>query len=277
MPVPVIAIMLFSAALSASWNAVIKGAGNKLNMTILMIGAAGLLGALALPFLARPAPAAWPFLAASAACSVGYYVVVARAYHVADLSQTFPIMRGAAPLLVALTSRMALGEGLSGPAWIGIAMISSGILCLAASSLRARAPGLGLALVNAVLIAAYTLIDGRGVRVSGAPLTYCMWVYVLTSVPLVGWACASRRSGFARYALQRWRLGLGGGVVAIVIYITTLWAMTVAPVAIVAALRETSILFTVALSAFVLKERVGLRRAAMVCAIAGGVMVLRLA
>ena len=172
---------------------------------------------------------------------------------------------------------MVIGERLSGPAWVGVALISSGILCMAASSLRSRAAGIGLALTNAVLIACYTLIDGLGVRRSGTPVSYCLWVYVFTSVPLLAWACASGRAEFLRYAARRRYLGLGGGAVAIAIYVTTLWAMTVAPVAIVAALRETSILFAVALSALVLKEPVGLRRVAMVCAIASGVMVLRLA
>jgi drug/metabolite transporter (DMT)-like permease len=277
MPFPVIAMMLFSASLSASWNAVIKGAENKLYVTILMTGAAGLLGALVLPFLARPDPAAWPFLAASAACSVVYYAVVARAYHVADLSQTFPIMRGTAPLLVAMSSWLVVGERLSGAGWIGVGLICSGILCLAASSLRAGAAGLGLALVNAALIAVYTLIDGLGVRRSGTPMAYCLWVYVLTSIPLAGWACLFRRKEFVPYVRRHRYLGLAGGAVAIAIYLSTLWAMTVAPVAIVAALRETSILFAVAISAVVLKEPVGSRRVAMVCAIAGGVMVLRLA
>jgi len=277
MSFPVIALMMVSASLSASWNAVIKGAGNKLYMTILMTGGAGLLGALALPFLAAPARAAWPFIAASAACSVLYYAVVAKAYHVADLSQAYPVMRGSAPMLVALTSGLVLGERLSLAAWAGIGLISCGILALAASSLRRSGKGLGLALLNAAIIATYTLIDGVGVRRSGAPAAYAMWVYALTAAPLVAWACVTDRAAFGRYVAERTGLGLLGGVVAIATYGTTLWAMTVAPVAMVAALRETSILFATVISALVLKERVGPRRLAMVCAIAGGAMMLRLA
>jgi len=277
MSFPVIALMMVSASLSASWNAVIKGAGNKLYMTILMTGGAGLLGALALPFMAVPARAAWPFIAASAALSVLYYAVVAKAYHVADLSQAFPVMRGSAPLLVALTSGLVLGERLSLAAWSGVGLISCGIITLAASSLGRSRKGVGFALVNAVIIASYTLIDGLGVRRSGALASYGMWIYVLTAAPLVAWAFITDRTGFGRYVGERAGLGLLGGLVAIATYSTTLWAMTVAPVAMVAALRETSILFAVLISAVVLKERVGLRRLAMACAIAGGAMMLRLA
>jgi drug/metabolite transporter (DMT)-like permease len=276
MPLPVFAFLMVSASLSASWNAVVKGAGNKLHMTILMIGGSGLLGALALPFMACPARACWPYIAASSLCSVGYYAVLARAYHVADLSQTYPLMRGSAPLLVALASGLVFGERLSASAWLGVGLICSGIVCLAASSILNNKKGVGLALGNAVVIAAYTLIDGMGVRRSGAPAAYALWVYVVTAIPLLAWGFRTDGAAFGRYLVERRYLGLLGGIVGIAIYATTTWAMTVAPVAIVAALRETSILFAVAISALVLKERVGLRRIAMVCAIAGGVMVLRL-
>jgi len=277
MTFPIIALMLSAAALNASWNALVKGADDKMFMTILLVGAAGVLGALLLPFMAGPARASWPFIAASALCSAGYYVVVANAYHTADLSLTFPLMRGTAPLLVALASRFVVGERLSAPAWVGVGLICCGIIGLAASSLGHSAKGTGLALGNAVVIAAYTLIDGLGVRRSGAPVAYCLWIYLLASAPLAGWALSSRRAAFARYARERAGIAALGGVLSIATYATTLWAMTLAPVAVVAALRETSILFAVAISGLVLKERIGPRRIAMACAIAGGAMVLRLA
>ena len=276
MAVFVLVIMLCSAALSAGWNAVIKGADHKLYMTILMTGGAGLVGALALPFLPAPARAAWPFIAASAVCSIGYYVLVAQAYRVGDLSLVYPLMRGTAPLLVALGSQVVLGERLSAATWLGVGLICGGILCLAATALGQRGRGAGFALGNALIIAVYTSIDGLGVRLAGTPLTYALWIYLLTGLPLVGWALYQDRAGFVRYvAARRLLAGLGGGV-AVITYVTTLWAMTVAPVAVVAALRESSILFATMLSAWALKERVDVRRLVMVCAIAGGTMVLRL-
>lgn len=277
MPLPALLLMLCMASLSATWNALIKGADNKFYMTILVTAGAGLLGLAALPLLGHPAPASWPYIAASAGCSVVYYLLVAEIYHVADLSATYPLMRGTAPLLVALASRVALGERLSMPAWLGVALICLGILGLALSS-RGRSPkGVALALANAVVIAAYTLIDGKGARLSGASAAYGMWVYILTALPLVGWALLRHRQPFLAFVARRWPAGALGGLLGVLVYGTTLWAMTIAPVAVVAALRETSILFAVAISGWFLKERVGPRRAVLACAIAGGAMVLRLA
>jgi drug/metabolite transporter (DMT)-like permease len=276
MAVSVLLLMLGSAALNAGWNAVVKGAEHKLYMTILMTGGAGLVGALVLPFLPAPARAGWPFIAASAGCSIGYYVLVAQAYREGDLSLVFPLMRGTAPLLVALGSQLVLGERLSPATWLGVGLICGGILCLAATALGQRSRGAGFALANALVIAVYTSIDGLGVRRSGAPLAYALWIYLLTGLPLVAWALVRDRAGFVRYVAARRLLGTLGGGVAVITYVTTLWAMTVAPVAVVAALRESSILFATLLSAWVLKERVDVRRMVMVGAIAGGAMVLRL-
>jgi drug/metabolite transporter (DMT)-like permease len=277
MPVPALVLMLCMASLSATWNALVKGAENKLHMTVLMTVGSGLAALAALAFLPAPAPAAWPFIAVSASLSVVYYFVVAETYHVADMSATYPLMRGTAPLLVALCSRTVLGERLSPAAWLGVALICFGILGLAVSARGKNARGVLLALANAVVIAIYTLVDGAGVRRSGSPAAYGMWIYLLTSLPLAAWALARDARGFAAFAVRRWRAGALGGILGVTVYSTTLWAMTLAPIAVVAALRETSILFAVALSAFVLKERVGPRRAALACAIAGGAMLLRLA
>jgi drug/metabolite transporter (DMT)-like permease len=277
MPLPALVLMLCMASLSAIWNALIKGADNKLYMTILLTAMAGLAGLTALPFLGRPAPASWPFIAASAGCSVVYYFLVAEAYRLTDLSAAHPLMRGTAPMLVALASRVALGDHLSPAAWLGIGLICCGILGLAGSARGRSAKGTLLALANAGVIAVYTLIDGAGVRRSGAAVAYGMWVYILTALPMVAWALFRDPGGIVRYTARHGRVGALGGVLGVSVYATTLWAMTLAPVAVVAALRETSILFAVAISALVLKERVGPRRAVLACAIAGGAMVLRLA
>ena len=173
---------------------------------------------------------------------------------------------------------MAIGERLSGHAWAGVALISAGILGLALSSRGRSTKGAALALANAAVIAVYTLIDGRGIaplqRAGGLRHVGCTFS---PPCPLTAWALARNAKGFLGFAARRWQAGALGGALGIAVYSTTLWAMTIAPVAVVAALRETSILFAVAISAFVLKERVGPRRAVLACAIAGGAMVLRLA
>ncbi len=277
MSISVLAIVLFAASLHATWNAIVKGAGDKLFATIMVAGMAGLLAALGLPFLARPDPASWPFLAASACLQTGYFVLLARIYHLADMSQAYPLMRGTAPLLVSMASAWVIGERISPTAWVGIAVICCGIIGLSASSRQDNPRGRWLALGNAVVIAAYTLIDGLGVRRSAAPLSYTLWILVLSALPLVGWVLLTKRAAFGRYLARHLHQGAIGGFGTMASYGLALWAMTLAPVALVAALRETSILFATAISAFVLKEQLSHARIAMVCVIVAGTATLRLA
>lgn len=277
MSTPVLAVVVFAALLHATWNAIIKRAEHKLFSMILVTSAAGLLAALALPCLDRPAAASWPFLAASCCFQVGYYVLVAKVYRTADMSQCYPLMRGTAPLLVALASRLCIGEGLSWTAWGGVALICSGVTGMWLARGRGGARGMGLALGTAVLIAGYTLIDGLGVRRSGAPAAYTLWLSALTAVPLLSWALLTEKTAFLRYASGRLHQGLIGGIGTLASYGLALWAMTRAPVAMVAALRETSILFALGISAVFLKERPGRPRVVMACAIAAGAILMRLA
>ena len=127
-----------------------------------------------------------------------------------------------------------------------------------------------------MLIASYTLIDGAGVRRSGAPAAYTLWIFLLTGVPLLLWAISTRGKTFRRYVGRNWHLGLVGGFGTVASYGLALWAMTVAPVAVIAALRETSILFGTAISGFVLKEKISPIRIVGACVIAAGAIMLRL-
>ncbi|MBK1713033.1 EamA family transporter [Rubrivivax gelatinosus] len=274
----VLALVLLAAALHAGWNAIVKGARDTLLTTVMVAVCSAAIAALALPWLAAPAPASWPFIAASTVLQVGYFVLVARAYGAADMSLAYPLMRGSAPLLVALASAAVLHEPLSPAAWSGVTLLCAGILALALVGSRgAQRAGLGYALLNALVIAAYTLIDGAGVRRSGAPLAYTLWIYLLTGLPLTAWALLRRRPGFVAQLSKHWRVGLAAGAATIASYALALWAMTQAPVAVVAALRETSIVFAMLISGLVLKERLGLARVLAGCAIVAGAGVLRLA
>lgn len=276
MPLSVFGIVLFAALLHASWNAIVKGAPDKLLTTILVAASAAAISALALPFLAQPARESWPFLAASAVLQVGYYLLVARAYRGADMSQAYPLMRGTAPLLVALVSRFWLGEHLSTTAWAGVALICGGVLSLAFAGRGTNVQGVRAALLNAVVIASYTLIDGVGVRASGAPVAYTLWLNLLSGVPLLAWVLAARWRSFLPYARTHFSLGVVGGFGTLTSYGLALWAMTHAPVAVIAALRETSILFATVIAVAVLKEKLSPARIAAVCLIAAGAVVLRL-
>jgi drug/metabolite transporter (DMT)-like permease len=279
--ISVFLIVLLAAALHATWNAVVKGGGDKLLTTVLVTGSAALIAMVLLPFISMPARSSWPFIAGSTVLQIGYFVLVAQAYRIADMSATYPVMRGTAPLLVAVASVTFFKESLAPVAWLGVVTICVGILSMATARRTARSKGEGrgvaLALLNAVVIAGYTLIDGAGVRRSGAPAAYTLWIFLLTGVPLAIWALAVRRQTFRRYIAGNWHVGFIGGIGAVTSYGLALWAMTIAPVAMVAALRETSILFATAISALILKERVSAARIAGACIIASGAIVLRLA
>ncbi len=273
----VFAVVLLAALLHATWNALVKAGGDKLMTTIMVTAAAAALAALLLPFLRSPAPSSWPFAAASALFQVTYFLLVARTYAISDMSQTYPLMRGTAPLIVALVSVLRLGEALSPVAWCGVIAISLGIFSVALGAHLEDRRGVYLALVNALVIAAYTLIDGIGVRRSGAPASYTLWVFLLTGVPLAMWGLTARRSSLLPYLRRHWPQGIAGGIGTSASYGLALWAMTLAPVAVVAALRETSILFGTMIAGVVLKEPIGPRRVASACIIAGGAAILRLA
>ena len=277
MPLIVFAVVMSAALLHASWNAIVKSAGDKLLTTIIVTASASALSAVLLPFLKAPAPASWPYAAASAVFQITYFLLVARTYQISDMSQAYPLMRGTAPLIVALVSEFQMGDVLSPTAWAGVTGICLGIFSIALGNKVTDRKGIYLALLNAMVIAGYTLIDGVGVRRSGAPAAYTLWVFLLTGLPLILWTASARKSAFFHYLGRYWRLGLAGGVGATASYGLALWAMTVAPVAVVAALRETSILFGTIIAGLVLREHVGQRRLIAACIIACGAAILRLA
>lgn len=273
----VFASVLLAAALHATWNALIKSGDDKALTTILVATSAALFGAAVTPFLALPDRASWPFLAASVVVHVLYFALIASAYRVADMGQTYPLMRGTAPFLVALMSVVWLGESLPLGAWLGIGLISFGILTMVRESRHGAASGAILALLNAIVIAGYTLIDGEGTRRSGAPEAYACWVFMLNGVPLVAWVLVRNRAAFAKLVRAQWRMGLIGGSATAISYAIVLGAMTKAPVAMVAALRETSILFGTVIAGLVLRERIGPARMIGAGLIGLGVVALRLA
>ncbi len=273
----IFAVVMFAALLHASWNAIVKAAGDKFLTTIMVTACAAGLSAALLPFLTPPAPASWPFAAASALFQLAYFLLIARTYEIADMSQTYPLMRGTAPLIVAVVSVSRMGDVLSPIAWVGVAGICLGILSIALGNSPKDRSGVYLALINALVIASYTLVDGLGVRRSGAPAAYTLWVFLLTGLPFIVWALSTRRSRFLAYFGRHWRLGIAGGVGTTASYGLALWAMTLAPVAIVAAMRETSILFGTLIAGLVLREPVGPRRVISACIIACGAGILRLA
>ena len=276
MPVSVSAVILVAAALHAAWNAIVKGAGDKALMTVLVAATAALLSAAVLPWLPAPSAASYPYILASGSVHVLYFALVARAYNIADMGQMYPLMRGSAVMLTPLAGIAWLGDHLSAGMWSGIGIICLGIFLMMAGT-RGNGSGVRCALANALVITAYTLLDGTGVRASGSPIAYTLWVFLIPGPPLAAWGMLTRRAALLCCLRAHWRHGLLGGLGMLASYGLALWAMTKAPVAVVAALRETSIVFGVAISALLLKERVSPARGAAACLIAIGAVVLRLA
>jgi drug/metabolite transporter (DMT)-like permease len=271
-------VLLFAAALHAGWNALVKGADDREAAALAVAAGGGVLGALALPFLPAMAAEAIPFVVATALIHVAYYFLVARAYR-GDLSVAYPLMRGLAPLLVTAIGAVLLGE-VPGPLSLaGILLVSSGIIALAFEGLaagRGGRPAVGAALVNAAVIAAYTLCDGVGVRVSGAPATYLAWLMLASALTNLGWTLLRPGRAAGRRVLAHARLGLVGGGMSAASYGLALWAMTVAPIGLVAAIRESSVLFAAAMGAVALDERFGARRWTAAAVVAAGLAAVKL-
>jgi drug/metabolite transporter (DMT)-like permease len=272
----VTALVLGSALLHASWNAIIKSSRDVMLDTALVAAGAGVL---ALPLSASvplPASASWPYLGASAVIHVAYFSTLVAAYRVGDLGHAYPLMRGTAPLLVALFGVALLGEHPGAAMWLGIVLISAGILSLGLLQPGRAHRGATLwALANAAIIASYTLVDGAGARLSGTPAGYVASLFWLQGLLFVALVAGLRKRAALDYAGRNWQRGLGGGLCLISAYGIVLWAMTQAPVAAVAALRETSVIFAALLGSIFLKEPFGRQRLIAACTVALGIIALR--
>jgi len=275
---PVFLAVLGGALLHASWNVLVKSSDDKALDTALIHLLGSLVAVPLVLWVGLPPAAAWPFLLMSLVIHVGYYTALAGAYEHGDMGLTYPLMRGLAPLLVAVSASFVLGETLSPGGWIGVLAISAGVLTLGLSAPVLAAPkAVAFALANAVTIMLYTLVDAQGVRTAGNALQYVATLFMLDGWPFALLVFLRRRGKVLAYARQRWPLALGGAIASLGSYGIALWAMTHAPVATVSALRETSVLFGALLGVWLLKEAFTLRRVVATCAIVAGAMALRLA
>jgi drug/metabolite transporter (DMT)-like permease len=279
MTVAVSMAVLLAALLHASWNAMIKGGGDVLHDTAGIVFGAMLIGVPFIFVLPVPPAAAWPFIVASVSVHLAYYWLMVSAYRVGELSLVYPLMRGVAPLITAVAGIAVLGELPSGIAWAGMVLISAGVFALSFRALG-HAPSraaVAFALANAAVIAIYTLIDGKGARVSGNAWSYIVWLFVLDGIPFSLWMLATRRRTFIAQLHNRSRRALLGGGLSAGAYAISVWAMTKAPVALVASLRETSVLFATLIGARLLKERLSPQRWGGVIAVVLGVLALKAA
>jgi drug/metabolite transporter (DMT)-like permease len=253
------------------------GRDTTLDMAMVVAGS-GVAVLPLLPFVPLPSAESWPYIAASVVIHIGYYTALVGTYKAGDLSHGYPLMRGVAPLLVAGIGAVALGELPGVWIWLGVLLISGGVTCIAfvggASFLHNRR-ATAWALANAALIAVYTLVDGTGVRVSGSAASYVIWLLFLDAFPYVLIIAWLRPGELLPYMQRNWQRGLAGGAFAVAAYGIALWAMTRAPIAAVAALRETSVIFAAILGSWLLKEPFGRARIAGAVAVVLGVVSLK--
>jgi len=270
--------VLGAALLHASWNALIKLGASKMTGMVIMTavqGGAGLLIALGRPF---PEGAVWLWLLASGALHAAYKLFLAYAYEHGDLSRVYPIARGVAPLIVLVVGAVLLADVISVAAYVGVMVLGLGSLLMANGALgsgenRRLIP---FALFSAMATAGYSLVDGMGARVAGDAATFVAWLFAIDAALMLPTAAALRGTAIFRASLRSWGLGALAAAGSYGAYAIAVWAMTQAPIALVAALRETSILFAVAIGVFFFGER--LDRAKMIAAtlIVGGMILTRL-
>jgi drug/metabolite transporter (DMT)-like permease len=271
-------IVLFAALLHAAWNAFIKSGDNKLVETTLLVTGGGAVAGAILPFVPTPAQASWPFLATSVAIHCAYFSLVALAYRTGQLSFAYPIMRGSAPLLTAILTVSVVGEPIGHGGWVGILLLCAGILWLGRDGWRSadsQKHALAFALLNAVVIVAYTVVDGVGVRASRNAWSYVLWLFFLNAFPFLVIGFARNPRAVVSVPLRGWVKGFAGGFCSLCAYGLALFAMTQAPIALVAALRETSVLIGTALGALLLKERFGLGRWIAAALITAGAVAMK--
>jgi len=271
--------VLAAGFLHAGWNALLKSApgGDPLLDTATVVVGAALWGVLVIPFAGLPDGAAWKFIAGSAIIHWAYYVTLAHAYRTGDLSFAYPIMRGTAPLLATVLGIVFLREFPTPQVALGIALICIGIVSIAFVRREAHPrAALLYALANAAIIAIYTLIDGAGARASGNAGSYVAWLTFLEAIPFLVWIRVRKGAAAAGYIMRGWRRGVVGGAASLGAYGIVLWAMTRAPVAAVAALRETSVLFAALMGSLWLKDRFGLPRLAGAVSVVLGIAALKL-
>lgn len=260
MPFHIVLLILFAALLHASWNALLRGGADRLWSMTIMCVAVAIASALIALFLAPPAEASWCYAVLSAVLHVGYNLFLVRSYKVGDLGQTYPISRGSSPILITLAASVFAGETVSFNAMLGITLVSGGIISLAFHRRRFAVPSLPYALGTGVFIAAYSVTDGIGARLSGAPLAYTVWMCALWGVlmPMVYIGLRGTHSLFR--VRPGFATAFSGGLVSLLAYAIIIYAMSYAPMGAVSALRETSVLFAALIGYWFLGEALTLRK-----------------
>jgi drug/metabolite transporter (DMT)-like permease len=276
----VFAAVLFAAACHAGWNASIKRGLDPLATTVAISLGAALVSLFALPVVGLPARDAWPWVLASIAIHLVYFAALIESYRTGDMGQVYPIARGAAPLMTATVTTWFIGERLGLVGWLGIALLAVGVLLLSLRGSRDLAKlnrrAVSFALLTAVTICAYSVVDGVGARLASSAHAYSAALFVGIGPVMALYALTRGGIPALGDTARLWLTGLAGGALQLGSYGIAIWAMTWAPIAIVAALRETSVLFGALIAVIVLKEPLRAGRMAAAFLIVSGLVLVRL-
>lgn len=278
MTLSVFLAVILAAFLHASWNVLVKFNLDRFLSLFLLQTLMGFMGLGMLVFFAWPAKAALPFALTSGLLHTGYNLFLARSYKSGDLSVVYPVARGTAPFITLIGSAMFSHDAISTVAIIGILILIAGIWLIAlgpSHGLKTDRTTLLFALGTSVFIGCYTIVDGLGGRASGNASGYTGLVFVLDAIGIVTAGLYLRGPAIFKTVLPFWRSGLFGAAASGCAYWIVIWAMSVAPIAMVAALRETSILFAIGLSAKVLNEKLNVSRIVGALLVVVGAIALR--
>ena len=278
MTIGILIAVLVAAFLHAGWNAIIKTGLSKQSAMFMLSAGHAVIGAAITVTRPFPAPDVWPWLVASGLIHMAYQLFLAFAYEQGDLSRVYPIARGAAPMVVLVVSILFLADPVSSFEYMGIAVLGCGIFLMARgvfSSGESRRL-LPFALGSAMATAGYTLADGLGARVSGDPVGYVSWLMIMSAVIYTPAVIALRGVDVVRVPLRAWGPGFLSAAASYLAYAIVVWAMTKAPIAVVSALRETSILFAVLMGWAFFGEKMGAQKIVAALLIVAGVILTRL-
>ena len=272
MSLAVLGIVLLAALLHALWNALVKASGDR-TVTLGLIALGHCIPAVLLvPFVPIPNGVAFWFIAASTVIHWGYYYFLNISYRFGDLSLVYPVARGVAPVMVAIGAMIWADETLSWLAWSGILAVSAGIMVLAVVRYVDKR-GVGAALLTSALIAAYSVVDGIGIRASGTPVGYVVWLFA-AEICVAAFVLITRNTRYRALETKTQILGFTGGVISGLAYGLALYAKTLAPIGIVSAVRETSVIFAALIGVIWMGERPVHRRLLAAAIVACGVVIL---
>jgi drug/metabolite transporter (DMT)-like permease len=276
MPVEALMLTLVAAVMHASWNAIVKVGMDRAVVLGLIALSHTAVGAVMIAIAGIPNPASWPFILASTLLHYGYYVCLHHAYRVGDLSQVYPLARGLAPLLVALGAWAFAGETMSPAAWGAVLLASAGISALAFSrrgGMWDHPPTLFYTVATGLIIASYSVVDGMGVRLAGQPLAYMGWLFVW-EFPVFVTVLLRRRRTLHAIPLAGVAKGIGGGLLSVAAYSLVIYAATLAPLAAISAVRESSVIIAALIGTLLLGESHWRQRCGAAAVVAVGIAFL---